>query len=255
VILRELKKLDVVLRKGDNAKLVPEGSVWNPMHVTKNVCTNTLNTLMDTGGASKDSLATCLDMQRLGIRKELHPVLLENGQFELPVASWTMKNEEKRTLISFFNELKIPIGNCVNPKRLVNMRELKFNYGTMKAHDCHVIMTQLLPVTLCGILPPKVCALLIKLCSFFNVISKVIDRSMLDQLLWDIAETLVRLEMHFPPTYFDISLHLLIHLVDQIRALGPMYLHQMFPFERLMKVFRRYVRNRFSPEGDMVEGW
>jgi hypothetical protein len=28
----------------------------------------------------------------------------------------------------------------------------------------------------------------------------------------------------------------------------------MFAFERLMKVFRRYVRNRFRPEGVMVEG-
>ena len=79
--------------------------------------------------------------------------------------------------------------------------------------------------------------------------------STLEQLQWDIAETLVRLEMYFPPTYFDISLHLLIHLVDHIRALGPMYLHQMFLFKRLMKVFRRYVRNRFRPEGGMVEGW
>ena len=70
----------------------------------------------------------------------------------------------------------------------------------------------------------------------------------------DIAETLIRLEMHFPLTYFDILLHLLIHLVDQIRALGLMYLHQMFPFERLMKIFRRYVRSRFRPEGGMVEG-
>ena len=34
-----------------------------------------------------------------------------------------------------------------------------------------------------------------------------------------------------------------------------MYLHQMFPFERWMKVFRRYVRNRFRPEAGMVEGW
>ena len=34
-----------------------------------------------------------------------------------------------------------------------------------------------------------------------------------------------------------------------------MYLHQMFPFERLMKVFRRYVRNKFRLEGAMVEGW
>ena len=63
------------------------------------------------------------------------------------------------------------------------------------------------------------------------------------------------LEMHFPPTYFDISVHLLVHLVNQIRALGPMSLHQMFPFKKLMKVFRRYVRNRFRPEGGMVEGW
>ena len=66
---------------------------------------------------------------------------LENGLFELPVASWTLKKEEKCALISFFNELKVPTGYCANPKRLVNMRELKFNYGPMKAHDYHVIMT------------------------------------------------------------------------------------------------------------------
>ena len=156
----------------------------DPMHITKNVCANTLNTLMNTGGTSKDSLATCLGMQHLGIRKELHPVELETGQFELLVASWTLKKKEKRVLFPFFNELKVPTGYCANPKRLVNMRELKFNYGPMKAHDCHVIMTQLLPIALRGILPPKVCAPIIKLCSFFNAISKkVIDVSMLEQLL------------------------------------------------------------------------
>jgi hypothetical protein len=122
-------------------------------------------------------------MQHLRIRKKLHPVELENGQFKLPVASWTLKKEEKRALISFFNELKVSTGYCANPKRLVNMRELKFNYGPMKTHDCHVIMTQLLPVALRGILPPKDRAPIIKLCSFFNAISrKVIDLSMLDQL-------------------------------------------------------------------------
>ena len=58
-------------------------------------------------------------------------------------------------LISFFNELKVPMGYYANPKRLVNMRELKFNYGPMKAHDYHVIMTQLLSVALCSILPQR----------------------------------------------------------------------------------------------------
>ena len=75
------------------------------------------------------------------------------------------------------------MGYCVNPKRLVNMREPKFNYSPMKAHDCHVIITQLLPVALRGILPPMVGAPIIKLCSFFNAISKkVIDVSTLEQL-------------------------------------------------------------------------
>ena len=97
---------------------------------------------------------------------------LENGQFELLDASWTLKKEEKCALISFFNELKVSTGYCANPKRLVNMRELKLNYGPMKARDCHVIMTQLLPVALRGILPPKVHAPIIKLCSVFNAISK-----------------------------------------------------------------------------------
>ena len=78
---------------------------------------------------------------------------LENGQFKLSVASWTLKKEEKRVLISFFNES--PDMLLCEPKRLVNMRELKFNYGPMKAHDYHVIMTQLLPVALRGILPQR----------------------------------------------------------------------------------------------------
>ena len=69
---------------------------------------------------------------------------------------------------------------------------------------------------------------------------------MLNKLYEDIAKTLARLQMHFPPTYFHMSVHLLIHLVNQIKALGLMYLHQMFPFERLMKVFIRYVRNRLD---------
>ena len=128
----------------------------DPMHITKNMCGNTLTTLMDTVGTSKDSLATHLDMQHLAIRKELHPMALEDGQFKLLVASWTLKKKEKHALISFFNELIVPTGYCANPKRLVNMRELKFNYGPMKAQDYHVIMTQLLPIALRGILPPKV---------------------------------------------------------------------------------------------------
>jgi hypothetical protein len=147
------------------------------------------------------------------------------------------EGEEKCTLIYFFNELKVPTSYCANPKRLVNMRELKFNYGCMKAHNCHVIMTQLLPVALCGMLPPK------GWCSNHKAVL-VLQRDLtkghscvhVGPATAGHSRSSYRLEMHFPPTYFDISVHLLVHPIDQIRALGPMYLHQMFPFERLMQV-------------------
>ena len=82
------------------------------------------------------------------------------------------------------------------------MKDMKFNMHLMKAHDCHVIMTQLLPVAIRGVLLEKVHDPIIKLCLFFNTIShKVIDLATLDKLEKDMHHTLSRLEMHFPPTF------------------------------------------------------
>jgi hypothetical protein len=38
--------------------------------------------------------------------------------------------------------------------------------------------------------------------------------------------------------------HLLVHLVEEIRILGPVFLHNMFSFERFMGVLKKYVRNK-----------
>jgi len=113
-----------------------------------------------------------------------------------------------------------------------------------------------LPVVIRGVLLEKVRGPIIKLCSFFNTISqKVIDPVTLDKVEKNMHHTMSRLEMHLPLTFFDMSVHLISHLIQQIRALGLLFLHQMFPFERLMSVLRKYVRNRYKPEGCKVEGW
>ena len=63
------------------------------------------------------------------------------------------------------------------------MKDSKFNMSCLEGHDCHVIMAQLLPVAIRGVLPEKVRELIIKFCSFFNVIShKVIDPMELKKL-------------------------------------------------------------------------
>ena len=136
------------------------------------------------------------------------------------------------------------------------MKDLKFNISCLKAQDCHVVMTQLLPVAIRGVLLEKVRELIIKFCSFFNAIShKVIDPMELKKLQDDLIHIMSRLEMHLPPTFFYMSVHLVVHLIRQIKLLGPIFLHQMFLFERLMSVLRKYVRNRYRPKGCMVEGW
>jgi hypothetical protein len=116
-------------------------------------------------------------------------------------------------------------------------------------------MTQLLPVALRGLLPDNVRLAIVKLCAFLNAISqKVINPDDLPKLQKDVVQCLVSFELLFPPSFFNIMTHLLVHLVEEIEILGPVFLHNMFPFERFMGVLKNYVRNRARPEGSMSKG-
>ena len=116
-------------------------------------------------------------------------------------------------------------------------------------------MTQLLPVALRGLLPENVRLAIVKLCAFLNAISqKVIDPEIVPRLRSDVAQCLVSFELVFPPSFFNIMTHVLVHLVDEIVILGPVFLHNMFPFERFMGVLKKYVRNRARPEGSISMG-
>ncbi|KAL6348316.1 hypothetical protein AAG906_005615 [Vitis piasezkii] len=127
--------------------------------------------------------------------------------------------------------LNIP-GYCSNMRNLVSMEDLKL-YG-LKSHDYHTLMHDYCQF-------------------FFNARSKVVDVSAPDKLQNDLVVTLCLLEKYFPPSFFDIVLHLLVHLVREVRLCGPVYLRWMYPFERFMKVLKGYVRNRNRPEGCIAE--
>jgi hypothetical protein len=64
-----------------------------------------------------------------------------------------------------------------------------------------------------------------------------------------------QLEMCFPPSFFDMMEHYMIHLADQIFVLGLSYMHYMYPYECHMVVMKGYVRNPAHPEGSMIEGY
>ena len=69
------------------------------------------------------------------------------------------------------------------------------------------------------------------------------------------VQCLVSFELVFPPSFFNIMTHLLVHLVKEIAILGPVFLHNMFPFERFMGVLKKYVHNRARPEGSITKGY
>ncbi|XP_026384903.1 uncharacterized protein LOC113280500 [Papaver somniferum] len=75
--------------------------------------------------------------------------------------------------------------------------------GVLKAHDYHVLMQQILPVALQGLLPvgPR--------------------------------EAIFR---YFPPSLFDVMMHLTIHLAREVRLCGPVQYRWMYPFERYFDI-------------------
>src|SRR4051812_24624538 len=117
-------------------------------------------------------------------------------------------------------------------------------------------MTQMLPIALRGLLPDNVRVPIVKLCTFLNAISQnIINPEDLPRLQNDVVQCLVSFELVFPPSFFNIMTHLLVHLVEEISILGPVFLHNMFPFERFMGILKKYVRNRARPEGSISKGY
>src|SRR5437764_6497313 len=161
---------------------------------------------------------------------------------------------KKKAICKCLCGVRVPTVYSSNIKNLVSMKDLKL--VGMKSHDCHVMMTQMLPIAIRCIKPDYVKLAVTRLCHFFNAIAhKVIDPTQLSGLNIEIAETLCQLEMVFPLSLFDMMVHLLVHIVDKINILGPVFLHQMYPFERYMAFLKCYVRNRANREGSMIQGY
>ena len=105
----------------------------------------------------------------------------------------------------------------------------------LKSHDCHVLMQQLLAIAIRDVLPKKVRHAITHLHFFFNATcSKVVDPLKLDALENEAAIILCQLKMYFPPSFFNIMIHLIVHLVREIKCYSPVYLWWMYPVERYL---------------------
>lgn len=270
-VFDEVKNIDVVFGKPNkfpkNSKYKKRSIFWNLpywqhlsvrhcidiMHVEKNVAESLIGTLLNIPGKTKDGYKARKDIEEMGTRKELAPQ--ENGKRAyLPPACYTLSKKEKTIVCECLRGIKVPHGYSSNMKNLVSMKDLRLN--GLKSHDNHVLMQHFFPISIRSVLPKEVRIAVTRLCFFFNAIySKVIDLDTLDKLQADAVETLCQLEMYFPPSFFDISEHLIVHLVREVKLLGPVHLRDMYAFERYMGILKGYTTNRYRPDASIVEGY
>ena len=77
----------------------------------------------------------------------------------------------------------------------------------------------------------------------------------LEKMETDIITILCKLEMIFPPAFFDIMVHLVLHLPKEAILGGPVHFRWMYPIERSMAVYKQYGRNRARPEGSIAKAY
>jgi hypothetical protein len=203
---------------------------FDVMHIGKNVYENFVNTFLGTDGKSKDNLNSRLDLQALGIRSDLHPVDVEE-QFYLPPAPYTFSLDDKKLFCEVLKGVRFPAGYASDIRHNVHVNERKV-FG-LKSHECHIILQHLLPLAVRKVLPEVVSAAVIRVSQFFKrICAPVFRKSDMDSLEAEIAETLSLLETIFLPSFFDIMVHLMVHLPAQARLAGPVHFRSMWPIER-----------------------
>jgi hypothetical protein len=176
---------------------------------------------------------------------EIRPELWLNDSIkgtELPTSCITLSKHEKE-FCGFLKNMKVPFGYSMNISRLISLSDLKVAPG-VKSHDYHILLTQMIAIGIQNILPINVQEAIINFCFLFNAIGqKVLSEEALESLEKRHYKTLCFLEMYFPPAFFDISVHFTTHLIKEIKLLGPMFLHQVYAYERFNGILKSFIRN------------
>ena len=219
------------------------------MHLEWNLCSSLLKLLL----GMKDTAEVRKDLEEEGIRQNLWLRRNRVGpNFVKPHAPYTFNPQEKRVFMHTLANVIAPTGYAacfakhVGPRRLTGL----------KSHDFHVILQQILPVVVRNLMVvgPRTAIIRLGRC-FTKICAKVIDVREMDSLRLYVVETMCMLERWFPPSFFDISVHLVVHLVDELEVVGPVATRWCYPVERFMSVLKGYVRNRSKPEGSMAMGY
>jgi hypothetical protein len=204
---------------------------FDVMHIEKNVFENIFNTVMDVKGKTKENIKARLDIALFCNRKNMK-LVCDGSRVAKPRASFMLEKNAQLLVYKWLTSLRFPDGHASNISRLVKTEECRL-YG-MKSHDCHVFMQTLIPLAFRDLLPKGIWDALTEISHFFrDICSSKLNVNHIERLKKNIIETVCKLEMIFPPSFFDSMEHLPIHLPFEVKVGGSVHYRWMYPFERL----------------------
>ena len=219
------------------------------MHVERNVSSNILKHIM----GEKDTPAGRRDMEEAGVFPHLWLQREGDvGDYIMPRAPWVFSAQEKAAFLRTVSQTRVPSGYSSTLTKHVG--ELKL--AGLKSHDHHCLLQQVLPVAIrhsLGRGPPLAIIGMVDL--FHRICSKVLNPAEMQDLKTFAAEILCLFELHFPPGFFDVMSHLVIHLVQELELCGPVHGRWCYGIERYLGVLTSYVRDRSKPEASMASGY
>ena len=220
------------------------------MHIERNICDSLLKLLF----GSKDTAASRRDMEEERIREHLwvRRGPLAGGNYFKPAAPYVLSRDEQKIFLEQLASISVPTSYCGPIKKHI----LQGRIGNMKSHDFHIFLQFKLHVCLRHLMHSGPRQAIIRLARLFTMIcKKVINAAELDSLQLYAAEIMCLMEVWFPPSFFDIMLHLSIHLVRQVKLCGPIANAWCYPVERHLNVLKKYICNRAHPEGAIANAY
>ena len=228
---------------------MPIRHVLDVMHVEKNIAESVVKFLF----GEKDTPESRKDLEEVGVRRELWLRPRANRQrFFKPHAPYVFTDAEKKIFMDEVSSIRTPTGYGSALGK--HLRKSKFN--GLKSHDYHCLVQQIIPVAIRTLLQPLQRTALIRLGkSLSRICSKVVEKAEIEALRLYVVETICILEVCFPPAFFDIMQHTLVHLVDEMEVCGPVGGRWMYPCERYLGTLKSYVRSKAHPEASMANGY
>ena len=155
--------------------------------------------------------------------------------------SWWKKHIAK--FCKFLKGVKFLDGYAANLAKSISADGTKV-VGKLKMHTCHVLLRRIIPANLRGFVPKDVYEAVLELGNFFRQLcSRTLRKEVMEKLKQNIPIILCKLEKIFPPAFFNVMVHLVVHLPDEALLTGPIHYGWMYPIGRWLGTLKNLLRN------------